>query len=613
MQLTIHTFQVCRSALKMVRACFMIFPAMLICLQLKAQKQGPKDTLTADSMAMVQFQINQDDNQQKIDSLVGLKLEQELKGIKANTAKARKLEEDLKRMRTADSVRKKNQQDRIDLLQNKTEGYPVAPFGDTLFMVNLKLGSTTAAERASQITSRIKKLYEDNFFRPDSLKIIKGEWGHEVIYNGSETILIITDLDALWYKKEGHELAKEYAYKIRETVMSQKEANSVVNQFKRAGLVLMILLGAAILILLIQRLFNWLLFYVLKNRNKLFKGIVFGKFQLLNPAWQGDLVIRFINFLKVFCIAIGLYLSLPLLFTVFPGTEGITQTMLSWIIKPARDLIRGLVAFLPNLFTIVVIFLFMRYVVKGISFFAREIERGHMTINGFHRDFAKPTFNIIRFILYAFMLVIIFPYLPGSGSPAFQGISVFLGVLLSLGSSSAINNIIAGLVITYMRPFKPGDRIKIGDITGDVVDKTMLVIKLKTIKNEEITVPNSTILSSNTINFSSLAKNKGLVLHTTVTIGYDVPWRLMHDTLIKAALSTPAIMQQPPPFVWQTSLDDFYVSYQLNAYTSEAGNQGAIYSELHQHIQDCCRVAGIEIMSPHYRAERDGNKSTIPD
>ncbi len=235
-----------------------------------------------------------------------------------------------------------------------------------------------------------------------------------------------------------------------------------------------------------------------------------------------------------------------------------------------------------------------------------------MNLAGFHQDFARPTFNIVRFILYAFMLVVMFPYLPGSDSPAFQGVSVFLGVLLSLGSSSAINNIIAGLVITYMRPFKPGDRIKIGDITGDVIEKTMLVIKLKTIKNEEITVPNSTVLSSNTINYSSMAKSQGLVLHTTVTIGYDVPWRKMHEALLKAALRTRAVLPAPAPFVWQTRLDDNYVSYQLNVYTHEAEKQNDIYSELHQNIQDCCREAGIEIMSPHYQANRDGSNSTIP-
>jgi small-conductance mechanosensitive channel len=210
------------------------------------------------------------------------------------------------------------------------------------------------------------------------------------------------------------------------------------------------------------------------------------------------------------------------------------------------------------------------------------------------------------------MLVIIFPYLPGSDSPAFKGVSVFLGVLLSLGSSSAINNIIAGLVITYMRPFKIGDRIRIGETVGDVIEKSMLVIKVRTIKNEEITVPNSTVLSSNTTNYSAMAEGTGLILHTTVTIGYDVPWRDMHAALLKAADRTELILKEPAPFVLQTSLDDFYVSYQLNAYTRAASQQVQVYSDLHRHILDSCAEAGIEIMSPHYRAMRDGNASTIP-
>jgi small-conductance mechanosensitive channel len=210
------------------------------------------------------------------------------------------------------------------------------------------------------------------------------------------------------------------------------------------------------------------------------------------------------------------------------------------------------------------------------------------------------------------MLVVMFPYLPGSSSPAFQGVSVFLGLLLSLGSTSAINNIIAGLVITYMRPFKVGDRIRIGDTEGDVVEKNMLVIKVRSPKNEEITVPNSAVLGSNTLNFSANSKQAGLIIHSTVTIGYDTPWRKMKQTLIEAALKTDGLMKTPEPFVLQTSLDDFYVSYQINAYTQEANRLPALYSALHANILDCCREAGIEIMSPHYRSMRDGNSSTIP-
>jgi small-conductance mechanosensitive channel len=210
------------------------------------------------------------------------------------------------------------------------------------------------------------------------------------------------------------------------------------------------------------------------------------------------------------------------------------------------------------------------------------------------------------------MLVMIFPKLPGSDSPIFQGVSVFLGLLVSLGSSSAIGNMVAGLVITYMRPFKIGDLIKLGDVTGEVIEKTLLVTRLRTVRNEEITIPNSAVLSGNTTNYSALAKDEGLIIHTTVTIGYDVHWKTMHEALLEAASRTANLIPYKNPFVLQTSLDDFYVSYQLNVYTSQSNALAPIYSELHQHILDVCAEKGIEIMSPHYRAERDGNESTIP-
>ena len=169
------------------------------------------------------------------------------------------------------------------------------------------------------------------------------------------------------------------------------------------------------------------------------------------------------------------------------------------------------------------------------------------------------------------MIVTIFPYLPGSDSPIFKGMSVFLGVMFSLGSSSVVGNLVAGYVITYMRPFVIGDRIKIGDLVGDVVEKTAFVTRIKTPKKEFITIPNSNILSSHVVNYStSKHEDGGIVLHTTVTIGYDVPWKKVHELLIKSAVEVESILLNPAPFVLQTSLDDFYVSYQLNAHTLES-------------------------------------------
>ena len=239
------------------------------------------------------------------------------------------------------------------------------------------------------------------------------------------------------------------------------------------------------------------------------------------------------------------------------------------------------------------------------------MEEGKLTLNNFYPDWAIPTARVINFLLYIFMLVLIWPYIPGSDSEIFKGVSVFLGLLISLGSSSAISNIIAGLVITYMRPYKIGDRVKIGENSGDVVEKNLLVTRVRTIKNEMITVPNSTVLNNSSINYSLSGKMEGLIIHSTVTIGYDVPWRKVHEMLIEAASCTPFIEKNPKPFVLQTSLDDFYVSYQVNAYTKEPAKQAMIYSDLHALIQDIFARNDVEIMSPHYRAEREG-PSTIP-
>ena len=209
------------------------------------------------------------------------------------------------------------------------------------------------------------------------------------------------------------------------------------------------------------------------------------------------------------------------------------------------------------------------------------------------------------------MVAMIYPYLPGSDTGVFQGISVFVGLIVSLGSSTVIGNIIAGMVITYMRPFHRGDRIKFNDTVGDIIEKTPLVTRLRTPKNEIVTVPNSFIMSSQSINYSTSARDYGLILHSEVTIGYDVPWRLVHKLLIEAALDTKGVLHDPKPFVLETGLNDWYPVYQINAYTREAQRMSAIYSELFQNIQDHFNEAGVEIMSPTYIATRDGNASTV--
>ncbi|WP_350329152.1 mechanosensitive ion channel family protein [Myroides marinus] len=212
------------------------------------------------------------------------------------------------------------------------------------------------------------------------------------------------------------------------------------------------------------------------------------------------------------------------------------------------------------------------------------------------------------------MFILIFPYLPNSDSQIFQGVSVFAGIMLSLGSTSVIGNLVAGLVITYMRPFKLGDRIKLGEFTGDVLEKTALVTRIKTPKNEVITIPNSNIMTAQTVNYSQSAREHGLILYLTIGAGYHVPWQKVHEMLYEVASRTEHVMKRQKPFIFQDQFQDFYVEYQLNVYIRDAKLSSKVYSDLRQHAQDVFAENDIEMVAPHFHFNRivDGDDSTVP-
>jgi len=553
--------------------------------------------------------------QRIIDSIVKAKIQSELQESSGDKKRTLELEQKLKEIKEKDSLGQVALAAKINLLRKTAKGYPVVPFYDTLLMIYNKAASTSAAERAMNITNRIKKIYDDPFFKPDSMKIEQNENGAEIVYLDGMLVMLVSKIDALMVYKDEYQLATEYRDKIVKAIVAEREANSLKNWAIRIGKALLIVAGLWLLVYLFNKLFRWLNSRAILNRENQLVGVLLRKFKIFSPQQIEKFILRIMNLIRLFVILITVYLSLPLLFSIFPETKMWTATLLNWILSPANIAIKAVIGYLPNLFSILVIVVIFRYSIKGIKFFVDQIENGEIKFGGFHSDWAQPTFKLLKFLLYAFMMVLVFPYLPGSDSLAFQGVSVFLGILFSLGSSSAIANIVAGMVITYMRPFKVGDRVKIGEITGDVMEKSMLVTRIRTVNNEDVTVPNSTVLSSSTTNYSTntAKENSGLIIYTTVTIGYDVPWKEVHAALVSAALRTDKVLKKPEPFVLQTSLDDFYVSYKINAYTREANRQAMVYSHLHQNIQDCFNEAGIEIMSPHYRAQRDGSLTTIPE
>jgi len=253
------------------------------------------------------------------------------------------------------------------------------------------------------------------------------------------------------------------------------------------------------------------------------------------------------------------------------------------------------------------------FTLRGIRFFFKEIERKRIRINGFYAEWARPTFNLVRLVVIAFSVVVAFPYIPGSSSGAFKGVTLFMGLLVSLGSGSAMANIVSGIILIYMRPFSVGDRIRIGEAFGDVVDRNLLTTRIRTPKNERVTIPNTNILSGQIINYTSKARTKELIIYTSITIGYDTPWREVHALLIDAAVRTENILQDPEPYVLQIDLNDFYVEYQINGYTDMPRATPTTYSDLRQNIQDCFNEAGREILSPHYRMLRKDDQDTDSD
>ena len=576
-----------------------------------AQK-STKDSLQNQELEKTTELLKQKEQNQTLDSLKKQAVLEELKALSSSDlARKKALEERLRELDIEDSLKRQAQRKEIEQLKKNAKGFAVAPFGDTLFLLYTSVGSLNAQERAYIVGQRIEKLASGGSFQADSLLLRAAESGFVILYKG-DIVQSVTETDGLWHEQAPERLAEKYLGIIKKAVIAERESNSLQTILTEVALTLVLLLGVYLIIYLINKVFKWARLKLFRKSKERFNGIKIKNYQLFDGEQQLKFFLTLTNVIRVLCIFLATYLALPLLFSIFPRTQNLADVLLGWIFTPALKIIKGLVGYLPNLFTILVIYLFTRYVLRFIRFLAHEVDKGALVIKGFYQDWALPTFNVLRFLLYAFMFVVIFPYLPGSDSAIFQGVSVFLGILFSLGSSSAIANAVAGLVLTYMRPFKVGDRIKIGDLVGDVLEKDLLVTRIRTPKNEDITIPNASILSSHTINYTTACEGEGLIVYTTVTIGYDVPWRDVHAALIEAATRNSFVLAGPSPFVLQTSLDDFYVAYQVNAYTKSAKNQAQVYSELHRHIQDVFNERGIEILSPHYRAMRDGNMVTIP-
>jgi len=499
-----------------------------------------------------------------------------------------------------------------ELAAEAEQSAPVAIGGKVIIWIPTGAGQYTPQRRAERITARLEEAIADRSIANPTVTVVEVEGSSEVRV-GPRLLMVVTAQDARRLSVARSSLA-EFVAREFETAIRDERIQRAPGAIMRSGFYG---LGAtfvfAILVWVIVRSTRWFRHRAERWRAARLGAVKLQDAEIVSSDRIGDAIDRAFRVIRLFLILLAFDLYLTYVLGLFPWTRAVSYALLGYIVSPARTVARAFVGYLPNFLFVIFIALMIRGAIRLVKLFFHQIEEGKIVFKNFPAEWADPTYKIVRLLLVAFGLVVAFPYLPASDSAAFTGVSVFAGVLFSLSSSSAISNAIAGVVLTYTGAFRIGDRVKLGEAFGDIIETSMLATRVRTIKNEDVTIPNSLVLGGAMTNFSRQAKEQGLILHTSVTIGYDAPWRTIHGLLIDAALATPHILATPKPFVWQTALNDFYVTYEINAYTANVRDMIDTYAVLHANIQDKFFAAGVEIMSPHYTSIRDGNTVQIPE
>jgi small-conductance mechanosensitive channel len=499
-----------------------------------------------------------------------------------------------------DSLRKVEQKQRIDSLRKITPGVPLVVEGDTLLYIYAALGGDDPSHRVEAVQRKVMQIGKSLKLTTDTMHIFSSEYTDDVMC-GEVVILSVSDYDGLWNGMSRRALAEEYL-KILSLEIERLHADYGLKA-KLTGL------GWAIFLIVIQILFfmltarfiRYLRRMVLEGFDGRVKPLEVKGYELMNIHQQKRILLFLTRLLQVFLVLVQLFISLPLLFSIFPETEKFTWNMINYVWSPLRDMVVSIVRYFPNLVKIAVIVYVVRWLLKGVRHLSDEVAVGHLKIDRFYEDWAQPTYQIIRIFIIAFTLVVIWPWLPGSESGIFKGVSIFVAALFSLGSTASIGNLVSGIIITYMRPFLVGDFVRIGDQEGEVVEKNAFITRLRDIKGNIVTVPNNSILSMQTVNYTAAVRHgKGSIVHSTFTFTYHVPRETVKSYLLEAADRCKLLQKTPKPFVLYTSLEDFYTQYEINGYTQEASRLWAVYSELHQNIVDVFSEHGLDPTSSHF-------------
>jgi small-conductance mechanosensitive channel len=475
---------------------------------------------------------------------------------------------------------------------------PVVVDGRTLFKVR---GSEAfpAAARAEAIAARLVAIARDPGIAADTLALEERPLGSTIV-DGGRVVMTVLEADARVEGIERAVLAQIQLQQLKQALVRYRADREPGVLMRGAGYAAAALAALAVGLYGLLRLRRRIDAALERRYRARLDDLKIAGFKVLHAErlWGG---LRGAVAAVAWLLALaGIYLALDFALLQFPTTRGFAVGLLDLLLDPLTTMGRGLLASIPSLVFLAILVLVTRYVLQTLRLLFGAIEQGSVNLKGFDRDWSWPTYRIVRLLVLAFAVVVAVPYIPGSSSEAFKGVSLFLGIVFSLGSTSIIANIIAGYSMTYRRAFRVGDRIKIGDIVGDVTEVRLQVTHVRSLKNEEVVIPNSVILNSAVVNYSTLASTRGVILHTTVGIGYETPWRQVEAMLLMAAERTSRLLREPPPYILQKSLGDFAITYELNVHCDRPGEMNAIYTELHRNILDVFNEYGVAIMTPAY-------------
>jgi len=499
----------------------------------------------------------------------------------------------------------------IDTIGKEITESEVVVDGVPLFLVR-GVRAIPAEDRANDIQQRILMLAQDPQVDPEDAEIVLEEDRVTVKIADVEVVTFIPE-EAVLENVGLAVLAEANLGAVQRAIKLYREERQAGVLAEKAVWATALTLIAILLLLTIFRVFRWLTDFFNRRAKGSIEKLEEASQKAIDAQQMWRWLVGVLRVLRIITATVLLLAWLETVLGLFPWTRSLARRIFSLVVDPLSSMVNGVVESLPDLVFLLVLYFVVRFILQATRVYFEGVERGRVKLQGFDADWASPTYRLLRMLILAFSIVIAYPYIPGSSSDAFKGVSLLLGLVFSLGSSSFVSNIIAGYSLTYRRAYRIGDRVRIGDIVGDVTDMRVMVTHLRSVKNEDINIPNSVVISSAVTNYSALQKDPGLILHTDVTIGYDTPWRQVEAMLMMAAERTEGLQKEPAPFVLQKSLGDFAVVYELNAFCKDASSMQTLYSRMHANIQDTFNQYGVQIMSPAYEQDPGAPKVVPPE